>query len=123
MAAQDEAERDTPSADRQAREIAKKKPALNFQTLGIPAGTLVTFAEDAYTTAIVRSPKKVQLADFPDDYDGPGSEGELLFLTPLTTGLRAHYADNPKIHDVRPAPLWTLDDGRTLLDVFNDFYR
>jgi hypothetical protein len=84
----------------------RRRPNLNFDEMGIPLGSILHFKEDADSTAIVSSARKVKV----------GVDGEETSLTALTQSLLG--TENA----IQPSPYWTYN-GRTLLDIYNETYR
>lgn len=92
-----------PETDKAAAQaFAARRPVMNFHEMGIPDGSVLTFA-DGETTAIVAGPKKVIF------------NGETASLTAVTQQLRGlPYA-------VQPSPYWNFG-GKVLKAIYDDTY-
>jgi hypothetical protein len=81
-----------------------KRPALNFQELGIPIGAEISFTLNPSILATIVSSKKVNY------------EGEISFLTPLTTKLLERETA------VQPSPYW-MYKNRSLKDIYDEYHN
>lgn len=91
-------------AERQSREALRaRRPALNFEELGVPEGSELTFVGDPSITAVVVDARRVKL------------NGETVSLSAATRELK-----NLDYY-VRPTPHW-LFEGRLLRDLYDDTY-
>jgi hypothetical protein len=91
--------------DKEALETYKsKRPALNFEKLGIPSGSQISFILNPTIVATVVNSKKVAY----------GSEE--FFLTPLTTKLLERETA------VQPSPYW-MYNNRSLKDMYDEYHN
>ena len=90
--------------ERRSREsLRARRPALNFEEMGIPIGSTLIFAGDPTISAVVADPRRISF------------NGETTSLSAATRELRQldYY--------VQPTPHW-LFEGRLLSEVYNDTY-
>ena len=112
-----------PIADDEALTKAKEKlPVLNFADLGAEAETALRFTQHPHTTAQVSTPRQVVLHNHPDGYEGPGTDGKPISLTPLTVGLRSFLLGR-QLAPHQPSPYWLLPDGRTVLEAHKHLHH
>ncbi|WP_354049086.1 GIY-YIG nuclease family protein [Bradyrhizobium sp. LB12.1] len=85
-----------------ANEFASRRPNLNFEEMGIAAGSILKFSDgEAFVTVV--TPKKVRLNEV---------DMSLTAATRSLLGLD---------YSVQPAPYWTFN-GRSLRDIYNETY-
>ena len=117
--ARQDAEEGVSEADREALARAKnRRPALNFEILGIAMGTSLTFVDDEDIVVEVRQPRKVKLSLFPPGYEGVGIDGSDVSLSPLAGDLRAFLG----LGRINGTGNWRLSDGRLLGDVYTQVH-
>jgi T5orf172 domain len=85
-----------------AEQLRSRRPASNFEEMGIPVGSILQFTRDA-TTVVVVGPRKVKLGD------------EEMSLTAATRQLLAIE------HNVQPSPYWMFE-GRSLSEIYEETY-
>ena len=104
----EELNKSTSKVDRDAGEQLKRRrrPPLNFVTMGIPKGSVLVFAsdEDESVTAMVSSEKKVRYND--EEYSLSRLTRELLGID----------------YNVNPTRYWNYA-GRSLNEYYNDSFR
>lgn len=113
--ARSDAEAEISQEDRDALERVKRRPILNFHELGIPNGSILTFAQDPRVKVEVVDARRVKLAELPDgDYPSvvPGDEPK--HLSPLSRDLLG------KVHNVPPTGYWEVEGGLSLLEIYDE---
>jgi hypothetical protein len=85
-----------------AQQLRSRRPASNFEEMGIPVGSILQFTRDATTVTVV-SPKKVKIGD---------EEMSLTAVTRQILGIE---------HNVQPGRFWTFQ-GRPLSDIYEETY-
>ena len=90
--------------ERQSREsLRARRPALNFEEMGIPVGSELVYADDPSVTAVVADSRRIEF------------RGEIVSLSAVTRDLKQldYY--------VQPTPHWMFN-GRSLRSVYNETY-
>ena len=101
--------------DRDALERVKRRPILNFHELGLPEGSILTFAQDPRVKVEVVDARRVRLVELPDrDYPALVSDDEPRYLSPLSRDLLG------KEHNVPPTGYWQVEGGPSLLEVYDE---
>jgi hypothetical protein len=88
-----------------ARVYAQKRPRMNFEEMGIPVGSELSF-NNSGEIAVVISDRTVQFRDEE---------------TSLTNATRQALGDG-YAYNVAPGPYWSFN-GRRLRDIYNDTYQ
>ena len=113
--AKSEVEAEISQEDRDARERVRRRPTLNFFELGLPEGSILAYRDDERVKAEVVDARRVRLIELPDDgYPGVVVDDQPKYLSPLSRDLLG-LANN-----VQPSPYWRVEDGRSLLEVYNE---
>jgi hypothetical protein len=84
----------------------QRRPRLNYDDLGIPVGSVLTFVRDPAITVVVQPGNKVTM------------DGEAVSLT-RATRLALKLPTEKK--DRQPAPLWTYN-GRNLAELYDEYH-
>ncbi|MCQ3803057.1 MAG: GIY-YIG nuclease family protein [bacterium] len=117
--ARQEAEEGVSEADREALARAKnRRPALNFEVLGIAEGTSLNFVDNEDIIVEVSQPRKVKLSAPPEGYKGVGIDGSDVSLSPLASDLREFLG----LGRINGTGSWRLPDGRLLGDVYTEVH-
>ena len=99
-----EIDESTTDAERESREsLRAKRPALNFQEMGVPIGSTLVFASDPAISAVVEDERMVRV------------DGKVVSLTAATRDLKG------LAYNIQPSPHW-LYEGRLLRDIYNETY-
>ena len=113
--AKSDVEAEISQEDRDARELARRRPTLNFDELDVSEGSILTYLRDERVKAQVVDERRVTLIELPDDeYPGVALDNEPKYLSPLSRDLLG------VARHVHPTRYWGLDDGRSLLEVYDE---
>ena len=113
--AKSDVEAEISQEDRDALELVRRRPTLNFDELDVSEGSVLTYVRDQRVKAEVVDNRRVRLIELPDDeYPRVTLDHEPKYLSPLSRDLLgvAHY--------VHPTRYWRLEDGRSLLEVYDE---
>ena len=101
--------------DRDALELIRRRPTLNFDELGLSEGSILTYERDEGVKVEVVDARRVRLIELPDDeYPGVVLDDEPKYLSPLSRDLLG------VAHRVPPTGYWRVEDGRSLLEIYNE---
>ena len=101
--------------DRDALELVKRRPTLNFGELGVPAGSILTYVRDDRVSAEVVDDRRVRLVSLPDnEYPDLVLGGEPSYLSPLSRDLLG------AARHVQPTGYWRVEGGRSLLEIYDE---
>ena len=113
--AKSDVEAEISQEDRDALELVRRRPTLNFDELDVSEGSVLTYVRDQRVKAEVVDDRRVRLIELPDDeYPRVAMDNEPKYLSPLSRDLLgvARY--------VHPTRYWRLEDGRLLLEVYDE---
>ena len=113
--AKSDVEAEISQEDRDALELVRRRPTLNFDELEVSEGSVLIFLRDERVKAEVVDERRVKLIELPDyEYPAVALDGEPKYLSPLSRDLLgvARY--------VHPTRYWRLEDGRSLLEVYDE---
>ncbi len=100
---QNELNESVTQAEKDSGNKLKKKPSMDFNELGIPDGSVLTFTEDNNITVVVQGSKKVVYQD---------NTMSLTAATREVLGLD---------YNIQPSPKWKYQ-GKLLKDIYDDYY-
>ena len=99
----------------------KRRPPLRFDDLGLPEGTvLISTFDPSIKAEVSNHPRKVRLIAVPDEYNDFGADGDPVRLWPLSRDLSVFAGRSPNVGS--PTLYWTLEDGASLIDLYNKAY-
>ena len=101
--------------DRDARELVRRRPMLNFAELDLSEGSILTYLGDERVKVEVVDQRRVRLITLPDDeYPAVVFDDEPRYLSPLSRDLLG------QAHHVHPTKYWRVEDGRSLLEIYDE---
>ena len=113
--AKSDVEAEISQEDRDALELVKRRPTLNFDELDLSEGSILTYLRDERVKAEVVDERRVRLIELPDDeYPAVVFDDELKYLSPLSRDLLG------VARHVHPTKYWRVEDGRSLLEIYNE---
>ena len=113
--AKSDVEAEISQEDRDALELVKRRPTLNFDELDLSEGSILTYLRDERVKAEVVDERRVRLIELPDDeYPAVVFDDEPKYLSPLSRDLLG------VARHVHPTKYWRVEDGRSLLEIYNE---
>ncbi len=113
--AKSDVETERSQEDRDALELVKRRPTLNFDELELPKGSILTYLHDERVKAEIVDRRRVRLTKLPDnEYPAVVLDDEPKYLSPLSRdllGIARH---------VQPTRYWRVEDGRPLLEIYDE---
>ena len=113
--AKSDVEAEISQEDRDALELARRRPTLNFDELEMPEGSILTYLRDERVRAEVVDDRRVRLIELPDnEYPAVVFNDEPRYLSPLSRDLLG------VARHVHPTRYWRVEDGRSLLEIYDE---
>lgn len=113
--AKSDVEAEISQEDRDALELVRRRPTLNFDELEVSDGSILIFVRDERVKAEVVDERRVRLIELPDnDYPSVVWDAEPRYLSPLSRDLLG------VARHVHPTKYWRLEDGRSLLEIYDE---
>ena len=113
--AKSEVEAEISQEDRDALELVRRRPTLNFDELDLSAGSILSYRDDERVRAEVVDARRVRLIDLPDnEYPAVVFDDKPRYLSPLSRDLLG------QAHHVHPTKYWRVEDGRSLLEIYDE---
>lgn len=113
--AKSDVEAEISQEDRDALELVRRRPTLNFDELDLSEGSILTFLRDERVKAEVVDDRRVRLIALPDgEYPAVVLDDEPRYLSPLSRDLLG------VARHVHPTRYWRVEDGRSLLEIYDE---
>ncbi len=115
--AKSDVEAEISQEDRDALELVRRRPTLNSDELGLAEGSTLTYERDEGVKVEVVDARRVRLIELPEDeYPAVVFDDEPRYLSPLSRDLLG------VAHRVPPTGYWRVEDGRSLLEIYDERY-
>ena len=113
--AKSDVEAEISQEDRDALELVRRRPTLNFDELDVSEGSILTYLRDERVKVEVVDDRRVRLVQLPvGEYPGVALDNEPKYLSPLSRDLLG------VARHVHPTRYWRLEGGRSLLEVYDE---